>query len=100
MFLFYGLLKFFEKDRKNACYLMAVIFFYLVTISGFPDWWGGWSPGPRYLVSITPLLAICASFFFSDLWNREKFRIFTRICVGGTFFLSLLYWQDPRRLWN
>ena len=34
---------------------------YLVTVTHFAMWWGGWSPPARFFVPVLPLLAVPAA---------------------------------------
>ncbi len=91
----------FVRDRKMAIYLLLLVASYLVSVAGFKFWWGGWSPGPRYLVPIIPLLTIGVTVFIqaamekSAAWRKTTFFI-----LEVTAVMSLMYWQVPTLMWN
>jgi len=80
--------------------LAALIGIYFLTISCFKCWWGGWSPGPRFLTSIVSIFAMGVFQFLNVAWRHQKTRPVVIFLLSVTFMLALLYWQDPRLLWN
>lgn len=46
----------------------------LVAMSGYPNWHGGWFPGPRYLLQVLPLIFVLvarwAELVLADAWGR------------------------------
>ncbi|MFN3412945.1 MAG: hypothetical protein ACK42L_02665 [Thermoanaerobaculum sp.] len=57
----------------------------LVLLSGYPNAHGGWFPGPRYLISVFPLLALGAAGFLAVRWHLPWVRGVALV----VFFLGL-----------
>lgn len=46
----------------------------LVLMAGYPNAHGGWFPGPRYLLSVFPLLAVGTASFLASRWHLRWLR--------------------------
>lgn len=57
----------------------------LVLLSGYPNAHGGWFPGPRYLISVFPLLAVGAAGALASRWHLPWVRGVALVA----FFLGL-----------
>jgi hypothetical protein len=47
-----------RRYRSEAILAMWVIVSYLVIMSGYYMWWGGWSLGPRHIIPILPFFCV------------------------------------------
>jgi hypothetical protein len=96
-----GLALLFVRQKKTAVQIIMLTACYCVSVAGFKFWWGGWSPGPRYIVPIVPLLTVGVTAFIRATWEKSAaWRKTTGVIVGVTILLSLMYWQVPTLLWN
>jgi hypothetical protein len=96
-----GLALMFARQRRHAVQIAFLVACYLVSVAGFKFWWGGWSPGPRYIVPIVPLLAVATTVFIQAAWEKSAaWRKIIYGVVGISAALSLMYWQVPTLLWN
>jgi hypothetical protein len=71
---------------------MAVIGFYIVIISGFYSWWGGWDLGPRYLIPILPFFSIFLAFVPKQLtWPLVTLSLvsFAQMLIGAAGVLQV-----------
>ena len=61
---FFGAFFMFWKRRYQveAILAMVVISSYIIIMSGFYSWWGGWALGPRYIIPILPFFCIFLAF--------------------------------------
>lgn len=81
-----------------ACFIFLIIS-YLLVLSRNIYWHGDWAWGPRYLLAVTPALAIpIAHLVDSRWWNRRTFRLFTYglFCISFTIQLVAVS-VDPLR---
>jgi hypothetical protein len=62
----YGLLQWLRTDRfrAEAWLIVSLLGFFLLFISSFNGWHGGWAVGPRYLVPVLPFLALPLAYGF------------------------------------
>lgn len=74
--------------RDGIVALVAMVSMWL--ISAGIDAYGGWSPGPRYLVPVLPLLAIP----LADAWARLP-RLCTAAALIGVVVMTLATITDP-----
>lgn len=92
-------LYYYGRENKSEAWVIGLIALALVLpVSGFPIWWAGWSPPPRYLTPLVPFLALGVIYLAQKLYERH--RTFLKFALGIFLLLSGLYWQDPRLLWN
>lgn len=84
----------------------------LLVAGSYPDWWGGWSFGPRYLVDVLPVLGLAGI----GVWNRlgTRSRRLAKAAIAWSLLVQLngvlcfpaSHWdprmsQDPgRAAWN
>ncbi|MCB4756664.1 MAG: hypothetical protein LHV69_06480 [Elusimicrobia bacterium] len=100
LFFICGYALLYKRNPEFARHIVIIIACYTITFAGYKQWWGGWSPPPRLLVPIVPLLALGVLMFVRAAADQKSWRWPVPLMLGGTFFLSLLYWQVPKLLWN
>lgn len=100
MFSAAGLWMLFRENMRAALMLSALLGIYLAALTGYVYWWGGWSPGPRYLIPVTPLLAFLSAFTILRLWPRKEWRVVFHIFLWAMVVVGFMYWQKPKALWN
>ena len=70
--------------RRPAVRWAAVMFFVLpVAVSGLKNWGGGWSIGPRYLVTIAPFAAFMIAMGLEELGGRGAWQRAVARGLGG-----------------
>lgn len=71
---------------------------YLLHNSSYYMWWGGWSFGPRHLVPLVPLLALCLPSVWS--WRVMRYLLIMLACwsVGVHVIVNSVDPQMPDRL--
>ena len=70
-----------EKLRAEAWLIVSVLAFFLLFITAFNGWHGGWAVGPRYLVPALPFLALPAFHGFM--------RYFKTACVLAVLSIAI-----------
>jgi hypothetical protein len=90
-----------RQNRFVTLVLLVVAGAYVVGVSGFRWGWGGWSPGPRYIVPVVPLMAVGPAVFAAAALRKPgPARIAARAMFVLSMFLAVLYWSKPKLLWN
>ena len=84
-FCFFGLGVLARRHWRVALELSIVSLAYLLSVSTFHMWWGGFSAPARFLAPILPLLAIPGAW----LWSTTPSRA-TRACALTALAISLL----------
>jgi hypothetical protein len=70
----------------------------LIAMSGYPNWHGGWFPGPRYLLAMLPLVLILADRGAEALAGSRPWRIAIGAALlwgGALTWLSLASFPFP-----
>jgi hypothetical protein len=49
-----------DLDRADVVVVVGVVLGFMLFIAGFRGWRGGWSVGPRYILEVAGVLAVCA----------------------------------------
>lgn len=71
---------------------------YLLTVTHFAMWWGGWSPPARFFTAVLPLFAVPAAVAWTSLRGRAS-RVLALAALAVTVLASgLLLWVDRGRL--
>jgi hypothetical protein len=89
------------SPRRLAFELLFVIVPYLLTVTSFAMWWGGWSAPARFAAAIVPMLVLPCAFVWRALETRA-----TRVTACGAIFVSafisavLIVPQDGRLAFN
>ena len=72
----------FRRDMPLAVVVVGAFSALLLVYSPWAQWDGGWVFGPRFLVPVTPLLAIPAATFFTEHRSSTVIRAGTFIVLG------------------
>jgi hypothetical protein len=75
------------QQRRLAIELLFVIVAYLLTVSSYAMWWGGWSAPARFAAAAVPLLGVPAA----AAWARFGTKYARTLMLGGlsiTAFIS------------
>lgn len=96
-----GFLCAWRRSRRVFVELAALVLVY-VLVMAIPalnprGWTGGWAPAARYLVPITPFLAVAAFFSVGGL-RRLTLPVTALLVIQGV--LDAFFWQHPKLLWN
>jgi hypothetical protein len=59
------------KVRRLIVLAVGVTVLHVVMIAGFPQWWAGWSYGPRFTTSLVPFFALLAIVAI-EAWLRRS----------------------------
>ena len=59
---------------------------------------GGWSPAPRFIVPIVPLLAVAAAGMARSLGMAQ--RVFVGALIAVQVVINAVVWNDPKILWE
>jgi len=90
-----------KHDRRLCGAISLVVGAYLAVITmpllNVHGWRGGWTPAARFLVPVTPFLAILA--FASVAWVR-RIRGLVLALVAVQVGIDAVVWQRPGLLWN
>jgi hypothetical protein len=90
-----------KHDRRLCRAISLVVGAYLAVITmpllNVHGWRGGWTPAARFLVPVTPFLAILA--FASVAWVRRVPWIVLAL-VAVQVGIDAVVWQRPGLLWN
>jgi len=89
----YGLIMW-TRDRRTkaeAWLILFIIAFFLLFITTFNGWHGGWAVGPRYLVPVLPFLALPLVFGF-----RRFFKTTCTLAILSVVISFLISAVDPQ----
>jgi hypothetical protein len=77
--------------RKEVVAIISICFGYLMMISGFYGWHGGWTFGPRYLVPMLPFLALPMAFApLRSVWFLLLFFISAlQVLIPASVFIAV-----------
>jgi hypothetical protein len=78
----------------GACVVSLV----LPMINPYTDWTGAWSPAPRFLVPIAPLLAVAAAVAGSAAQGMRA--LFVRVLIALQLLIAVVIWNSPKLLWD
>ena len=84
-----GLMVATPSRRRLGLELLFVMLPYLLTVTHFAMWWGGWSPPARFFAPVLPLLAAPAAFAWTRINGRAS-RLFTVAALIATAMASLI----------
>ena len=89
VFSLYGIiLKINERKFETLdCFLLSIILLHWVTISSFPNWWGGHSFGPRYFSDMVPYFIY---FLIPAVTGILTFKGAKRIIIVSLFLCCVL----------
>jgi hypothetical protein len=73
-----------RDTRRLALELLFVLVPYLLTVTHFAMWWGGWSPPARFFAPVLPLFAVPAA----EAWTFARHRA-TRVLAIAAAVLTL-----------
>ncbi len=79
------------RNHKRLMLVLVWPIIHLLSISKFPNWWGGHSYGPRLMIDIIPALFIFYCLFVKDL--RAKSAVTGFIVVFGLFAIYVNWYQ-------
>jgi hypothetical protein len=90
-----------KRDRHLCVQLSLLIGVYLL-VTALPSinphgWRGGWSPAARFLVPVTPFLAILV---FAGVGMLRRVPAAVSALVVSQLSIDLVVWQHPKLLWN
>jgi hypothetical protein len=85
-------------SRRLGLELLFVVVPYLLTVTNFAMWWGGWSAPARFAAAVLPALAIpCAAAWLAI--RAQTTRIWAAGALAATAFISsILVFADDGRL--
>jgi len=91
---FAGLIVLSRRDRWGAAALILPLAGYVGFLSFSHYWWGGWSPGGRYLVSAIVLLLPAAALAFTrrSIWFIAPLALWTLV-------IDLIFMSDAHSRW-
>ena len=97
-----GLLRLWRRDPIFALPITVVVVAGIGSIV-FPalnpyGFVGGWSPAPRFIVPVVPLLAVAAAGMARNLDPARK--IFVGLLIVIQVAISAIVWNDPKVLWE
>ncbi|PWB69877.1 MAG: hypothetical protein C3F07_18205, partial [Anaerolineales bacterium] len=79
-----------KKDKSLSIVCAAIILTYVLTISSWHAWDGGWSWGSRLLTPIIPILGIFIAPVLESAWHRKRDFLLIIILAGLGLCIQLL----------
>jgi len=83
VFSFWGFFYLWRQSRLQAFWLLMVVVSIYAVAGGYREWWGGFCPPGRYLVTLVPLLILPLAW-----WMRKGPEL-----IGRCLFLFTLPWS-------
>lgn len=80
-----------RHQRPEFWLVVALVVIRLVFVSSRSDWYGGWTPGPRYLAPLVPFLALPLAAGL-DTWLRRGLAIRSLTAVYLVASVALCGW--------
>lgn len=87
-----------SNSRRLALELLFVMVPYLLTVTHFAMWWGGWSPPARFFVPVLPLLAVPAAIFWVAMDRRRERALSLAALICTVLATVMLVTVDRGRL--
>ena len=81
---------FWRRDRFLAATIVALAVYHLLIYGAWTDWPGGWTWGPRFLISALPLLWLAMPDGLTFAWRTRPLRIAASALLVLSFAVSLL----------
>jgi hypothetical protein len=81
-----------RRDRRAAIASAVAVAAVVLTAGAWPMWRGGFNPPGRFLVPITPLLAVAVAL----AWDRRGLTAGTSLLLGWTLWTGLAGAWEPR----
>lgn len=120
IFIFYGIIIRLKKNYLSIdIFIIGIILLHTILISGFPQWWGGHSFGPRLMTDIIPLMMFFIIPYFENPTKKilnPKNIIFILLCalsiyihfIGANRREAWIDWnkypvnidEKPSRVWD
>ncbi len=94
----FGIARFWKRDRWLAGGVFLLIGSYLIVMSMWQNWAGGFDWGPRHIFQITPFVMVIAAAGLNDgAWfdNKLKFSLLVALGVFGAYMQILGLSADP-----
>jgi hypothetical protein len=104
---FWGIRPMFKARPVFAASVWVVFLSFLLAMSTWRNWAGGWCWGPRHIMQVHALLALPIAFWIAERWTSARRVTLTTLMVAAaavqiygcsqnfiTFYR--LYYQDPR----
>ena len=104
---FWGIRPMFKARPVFAAAVWVVFLSFLLAMSTWRNWAGGWCWGPRHIMQVHALLALPIAFWIAEKWTSARRVTLTTLLVAAaavqiygcsqnfiTFYR--LYYQDPR----
>lgn len=76
-------------DRQEAIYVVAIFIFWLLLHGRMRSWYGAWGWGPRYFITILPILFLPFASNIDDVIKKIFLRINAVILGSFGFFLAI-----------
>jgi hypothetical protein len=87
-----------REHRRLALELLFVLVPYLLAVTHFAMWWGGWSAPARFFAPVLPMLAVPAALFWTFASGRAE-RVLTAAALVLTAAASaIVIWVDRGRM--
>jgi len=86
------------RDRADCIFVIASCGAFVLLMSGYPNWHGGWSLGSRYLVPAIFFLALPAARALFTPASRGLFLAAAVFSVAGHFLLTAAWTHFPLQL--
>jgi hypothetical protein len=97
-----GFVHLFRRTPRLAAHSVAILAAYAFTILlpsiNVHGWTGGWSPSPRFLVPIAPLLGVAVVAAATAV--RGARGTFVKLLVALQLAIDVVVWNAPKVLWN
>lgn len=75
------------RDRRLAVEVLFVIGTYLVTVTSYAMWWGGWSAPARFAAAALPVFVVPLAAAWSGFTSQSA-RLLSTAALGLTAFIS------------
>jgi hypothetical protein len=87
-----------REHRRLALELLFVLVPYLLAVTHFAMWWGGWSAPARFFAPVLPLLAVPAGMFWVLASGRAERMLAAAGLVLTATASAVVVWVDRGRL--
>jgi hypothetical protein len=87
-----------REDRADFLFAFCATVTFLLLMSGYPNWHGGWALGSRYLVPVFFLLALAAARALESPLSRGLFATAVVFSVGTHCVLALTWPHFPTNI--